>query len=394
MMGLGSVPRWVARLLSATVIAGLAVGGAGVAGGVAAASVAAPARVSAPAGISAHTGVSVAAGRGTAAARTTPALVWHTLTLINGWKSASKSTLVTGTPAWALSKGVVYLRGAITQTVTGGSAVFAQLPRAASPANYVYVETWTNHDAPGALYVTAPGVMEAYNGNAAAMTSLSGISYPATTMKSHKLALENGWVSSQPVWGTGNPSYEVSAGVVYLSGSMHGGTQHLAAVLPVAARPKHLLYIQVYSFTGHPGWLEIFPNGNLEAFGSVATSFTSLAGVSFPTSTAAWKAFSLEDNWTSGAGKFHTFGPAWTVINGIVYFTGSIYQSPASNGLWTALPAGVKTKTDVLELETIASGGNPGIVSVTDSLGLVGSAPFANAEAFTSLAGIAYPQSS
>jgi hypothetical protein len=63
----------------------------------------------------------------------------------------------------------------------------------------------------------------------------------------------------------------------------------------------------------------------------------------------------------------------------LVYFTGSIYQSTPSNGLWTSLPAGVKTKADVLEIETIASGGNPGVVAVTDSLGLVAGAPFANA---------------
>jgi hypothetical protein len=258
----------------------------------------------------------------------------------------------------------------------------------------LYIEVWTSGNVPGALYVTATGQMAAYDGKSTAMTSLSAASYPATTMKSHKLPLLNGWASSQGDWGSGNPSYEISAGVVYLSGSMHDGTKHLAAVLPVAARPKHVIYVQVYSFTGHPGYLKISPNGNLEAFGSVATSFTSLAGVSFPTATAAWKAFKLEDNWTSGAGKFHTAGPAWTVINGVVYFGGSIYQAPASNGLWTTLPTGVKTKADVLEIETIASGGNAGIVSVTDSLGLVGSTPFANAEAFTSLAGIAYPQSS
>jgi hypothetical protein len=378
MMGLVSMPRWVARLLSASVIAAFAVGGAGVGGGTAAASAAGPAAVSG------------AAAGGTAA----PTFIWHTLPLVNGWKSASKPALVTGTPAWALSKGVLYLRGAIMQTVSGEGTVFAQLPQAAWPASNLYFDVWTNGDVSGIVYVSKTGQMEAYAGNSAVMTSLAAVSYPATTMKSHKLALENGWVSSQSVWGTGTPSYEVSGGVVYLSGSMQAGTQHLAAVLPAAARPKHVLYVPVYNYGGTPGWLEVFPNGNLEAFGPAATSYTSLAGVSFPTATAAWKAFTLEDGWTSAAGKFHTYGPAWTVINGIVYFTGSIYQASGSIGLWTTLPAGVKTKADVLEIETDASGGNPGIVSVTDSLGLVGSVPYSNAQAFTSLAGIAYPQSS
>ncbi|HTR92364.1 MAG TPA: hypothetical protein VMI73_11545 [Trebonia sp.] len=388
MMGLVSLPRWAARLLSATVIAAFAVGGAGAAGGASAASVAAPARVSASAGV-ASAGVRSAP----AAPQTTPTFLWHTLPLVNGWQSASKPTLVTGTPAWALSKGVLYLRGAIMQPVTGGGTTFAQLPQAAWPASNLYFDVWTNGDVSGIVYVSKTGQMEAYAGNSTVMTSLAAVSYPATTMKSHKLALENGWVTSQSVWGTGDPSYEVSAGVVYLSGSMQAGTQHLAAVLPVAARPKHLLYVQVYNYGGTPGWLEIFPNGNLEAFGPAATSYTSLA-VSFPTATAAWKAFTLEGGWTSAAGKFHTYGPAWTVINGIVYFTGSIYQASNTIGLWTTLPAGVKTKADVLEIETDTSGGNPGIVSVTDSLGLVGSVPYSNAQTFTSLAGIAYPQSS
>jgi hypothetical protein len=36
---------------------------------------------------------------------------------------------------------------------------------------------------------------------------------------------------------------------------------------------------------------------------------------------------------------------------------------------------------------------DPGAVAITNSLGLVSSNPFSNAEAFTSLAGIAYPPS-
>lgn len=392
MMGLVSMPRWAARLVAATAIAGLAAAGAAVAGGAAAAAVAAPAAVSALGTAAAAGGA--AAGDGAAAPQATPTFLWHTLPLMNGWRTASTSRLVTGTPALAISKGVLYLRGAIAQTVAGGNATFAQLPKAAWPASNVYFEVYTNLDVPGIVYVTTSGAMEAFAGNSEQFTSLSAISYPATTMKAHKLALANGWMSSQSVWGTGDPSYEVSAGVVYLSGSMQGGVQHLAAVLPLAARPKHVLYVQVYNYVGTPGWLEIFPNGNLEAFGPDAKSYTSLAGVSFPTATAAWKAFATQDGWTSAAGAFHTYGPAWTVINGVVYLTGSMRQASGSVGLWTALPAGVRTKADVLEIEADTSGGNPGVVSVTDSLGLAGSVPYANAQAFTSLAGIAYPQSS
>ena len=40
-------------------------------------------------------------------------LTWNPLTLANGWQSASTSSLVTGTPAWAMHNGVIYLRGAV-----------------------------------------------------------------------------------------------------------------------------------------------------------------------------------------------------------------------------------------------------------------------------------------
>jgi hypothetical protein len=58
------------------------------------------------------------------------------------------------------------------------------------------------------------------------------------------------------------------------------------------------------------------------------------------------------------------------------------------------LPAAARTAADVLEIEVDTSGGNAGAIAVTDSLGLVSSAPFTNAKAFTSLAGIAYPKNS
>src|SRR5712692_3830750 len=59
-------------------------------------------------------------------------LTWHLLTLVNGWKPVARS-LHFGRPAYAVSGGIVYLRGAMK---SGPSLpVFAHLPRGARPAD-------------------------------------------------------------------------------------------------------------------------------------------------------------------------------------------------------------------------------------------------------------------
>lgn len=374
MKHLASLPRRAARLIMPALIAMTVIVGT--------AAVAAPAQA-----LPSHGSVRSAPAQATT-------FLWHPLPLINGWKSASQSKLVTGTPAWALSNGVVYLRGAIKQPKPG-SATFAQLAPNAWPGRALYIQVWTASDTPGILYVSPDGTMDAYTGNAVTFTSLAAVSYPKATMKSTKLVLEHGWKSSQPIYGTGDPSYAISGGVVYLSGSMHtGGTSHVAALLPKAARPAHQLFVQVYTFDGTPGWLQILPTGQVEAFGPVAADYTSLAGVSYPATGAKWHAFALIDAWKSGLTRFHTAAPAYTVIGGVVYLTGSMYEATYENGLWTFLPPAARTAADVLEIEADTSGGHAGLITITDRLGIAGSVPFSNAEAFTSLDGIAYPQSS
>jgi osmotically-inducible protein OsmY len=236
--------------------------------------------------------------------------------------------------------------------------------------------------------------MEAYDGNADTFASLSAVSYPAA-VKSHNLALKNGWVSSQPNYGTGNPAYAVSKGVVYLSGSMHTtGTMTLAFVLPKAARPGHILYISVYTFDGSSGFLEILKSGQVYVQGAQSNEFTSLAAVSFPVASTKWHDFKLEAGWKSDAKTYGTGSPAYAVVNGVVYLNGSMDQPTPGTGLWTNLPAAARTKTDVLEIEVYAVNGTTGSIAITNSLGLVSSMPFTNAEDFTSLAGVAYPQKS
>jgi hypothetical protein len=320
-------------------------------------------------------------------------LTWHPLALANGWASASTSSLRTGAPAWATQDGMVYLRGAV-KLPAGSNSTFATLPASARPAHNLYIQVYTNSDTPGTLYVGADGTMEAFNGNATTFTSISAVSYPTAAVKSTKLALKNGWASSQPNYGTGDPAYAVSHGVVYLSGSMHGGTTSVPAfVLPKAARPAHVMYVSVYTFDGSTGFLEILPTGAVDVAGADAASYTSLANISFPVASTTWHNFKLEAGWKSDASTFHTGNPAYAVTNGIVYINGSMDQPTSGTGLWTDLPAATRS-VDVLEIEVYTVNGTTGGIAITNSLGLVSSNPFTNAEAFTSLAAIAYPPSS
>ncbi len=58
-------------------------------------------------------------------------------------------------------------------------------------------------------------------GGAQGYTSLAGVSFPAATTAEHKLSLLNGWQSSPPGYGTGDPAYTVIGGVVHLAGAVH-----------------------------------------------------------------------------------------------------------------------------------------------------------------------------
>src|ERR1019366_10205103 len=71
---------------------------------------------------------------------------------------------------------------------------------------------------------------------------------PTTSLVWHQLKLLNGWVSAAS-WGTGPPSYAVSAqGVVYFAGSLRNGNTNLAAfVMPVGTRPGYYDCFAVYS---------------------------------------------------------------------------------------------------------------------------------------------------
>ena len=208
----------------------------------------------------------------------------HRLTLRNGWKSAQGP----GAPAYDVSAGVVYLSGLIEQPGVGTDHVTV-LPKAARPGSVMWLTVYTAAGTTGILVIYRTGVVRAIGAHTRGLTSLAGISYPVASATRHKLALSNGWISDDPIPGSGDPAYEIHDGIVYLSGSLHQPvtSSDVFAVLPPAARPRHDLYLATYTgATGAPGTLFIEPNGEMSAYNvpapADAPSYTSLAAISYP----------------------------------------------------------------------------------------------------------------
>ena len=125
-------------------------------------------------------------------------------------------------------------------------------------------------------------------GSGAGYAASVAASHPAAAKVSfHSLALLHGWMPAAPAFhdNVGNPAYAVSNGVVYLTGALHqtSGSNTEFARLPKSARPRHTLWIGVYSeAAADTQSLEIESNGNMFMLGPDASYFSSLAGISFP----------------------------------------------------------------------------------------------------------------
>jgi hypothetical protein len=326
-------------------------------------------------------------------ARQLPAatFTWHKLTLSNGWKPFGTPD---ATPAYAISGGVVYLTGSVVRPAPGGEE-FAVLPRAARPSHVLYRTVYGGTFTTASLAVAPDGIMQITAGSDYA--SLSGVSYPVAGFTWHKLTLIHGWKSGQSQYGTGSPAYAVKGGVVYLSGSLTqaSGSNDLLAVLPKAARPVHKMYLAVYTFASSTGSLIVGSNGDMYASSSPqsnARGFTSLAAISYPAPGTTWHKLRLINGWKPVETAFGS--PAYAVIGGVVYLSGSLWQATGSNFQDAHLPRAARPSHYVL-IAVFTTGGTSGVVSITASGGsYADSNPYSNAQGYTSLSAISYPRTS
>jgi hypothetical protein len=321
-------------------------------------------------------------------------LTWHSLHTINGWQSAA--SYGTGNPAWAVSKGVVYLSGSVGQGVLSNNVYFANLPRPARPSRVVIVPTYTYSDTSGWLEIYPNGAMYANStlfSNAQSFTSLAGISFPASFTTRHKLTLLNGWkfTAGGPVEAV--PAYSISHGVVHLSGSLRQrtGTKETFAVLPPAARPAHIEYITITTYRGVPGVLRIYPSGRAMAYAGRARTYAFLDGAAYPQASASRTALTLLNGWESARPIYRTGDPAYWVSGGVVHLSGSLRQPSIGNEEFAVLPTWARPGHD-LYLEVYTFEGTVGTLYIQpNGIMQVYSPTTSDATSYTSLATASFP---
>ena len=204
------------------------------------------------------------------------------LPLVGGWQGQLTTTGYES-PAWTLTAGTVRLTGPLT---SGTAPEFSVLPAFVRPAHTAYFPV-VNAGAWGAVIVKPDGTMQATGPGALTWTELAAVNFTTASTPVTPLSLLNGWQSAQGQWGTGDPGYTVTGGIVHLSGSLTqpaAGTVEFAT-LPPNAWPSHYLYITTYAFDGAIGTVEITPDGAMYASSPDLTDsekYTSLAGITFP----------------------------------------------------------------------------------------------------------------
>jgi hypothetical protein len=344
---------------------------------------------------------SAATGRSAAVRPATTSVTWHTLTLLNHWRSDQKF-LGTGDPAWAIRDGVVYLRGVMDQSPRGfnTSDTFAVLPKAARPARKLYLAVYAD-GVIGDLVVYPTGVMNVLSAaplEAKSFTSLDGISFPVAPTTGLALTLINGWKSGGQ-FGTGVPSVWKENGVVHLLGSLQAPTSSgissdVFAVLPPGARPARVLYINTFGYGGTGGSISVAPNGAMRVRITQGNSFTSLAAISFPAAPTTGHKLTLLHGWVSSQSQYQTGDPAYWVSNGIVHLLGSLKEPSGNSTMFAVLPPAARP-AHFLYIPTYTNNGDFGWVVVNPN-GWIFATNFAgdtSAKLYTSLS-LSYPVTS
>jgi hypothetical protein len=296
-----------------------------------------------------------------------PDCTWQPLALQNGWQSA-QPVYGTGDPSYCLgSDGMVYLSGSLAAPGGATSDQFAVLPPSAAPAHRDYLSVYTFAGTLGVLRIDPDGSLHAYNaqafaGQAAQYTSLAAVSFPAGGTAEQGLALQNGWQSGQPAYGSGDPAYLISGGAAHLDGStlQPGSALSIFTTLPAQAAPARCDFVtNVYTFAGTTGPMVIGENQISGATLAANDQFTSLAGLSYPVAQVSWQPLAM----LAGSQADACDPLSYAVVNGVVYLSGTM-QFPSSraipggfSGEFAVLPAGARP-AHVLYLDVAGQGAN------------------------------------
>lgn len=327
------------------------------------------------------------------AAPASPAFTVTSLHLYNHWVS-EQSVFNSGNPTASRdSNGYVHLAGSLARGTSPGAFT---LPVADRPASTLYIDDYTFGYTTGFVVIYPNGKVFMEGADATSYSSLAGISFPSASVGAFDLSLVNGWVSEDPAFSTGNPAVSLDpTGTVHLSGSLAGGSDlSTAFTLPAGMRPTHTTYLDVYTFGGTVGSLEITKSGSVTLFGGSVSNFTSLAGVSFQTAAAgAPSALPLSNGWKGGS---FTGGPPAALLDsqGVVHLSGALNKG-SNDTVAATLPSQDWPSHD-LYLPTYTFDGTPGGVEITTGgqiypVGTPTTGTSSTATEYTSLGSISFP---
>ena len=251
------------------------------------------------------------------------------LTLINGWYNAPFST---NAAKVVTQSGIVHFKGAIGTSGTNDEPFI--LPSAYRPSSVVWIPVDLCDAKNGRLVIYPNGAVlveaESSWSDAQCFTSLDGASFALNGSGFSNLTLINGWHASAYV--TSTPSAKKINGIVHLRGAIGtSGTNNnnTPFVLPAAFRPETYTLVPIDLCSGTNGQLDIAPSGEVfietETAWSNAQCFTSLDGVSFPTSYSGFKDMTPTNGWVS------EYQPAVKSSQGVVSFQGAIYTSGSNS---------------------------------------------------------------
>lgn len=176
---------------------------------------------------------------------------------------------------------------------------------------------------------------------------------------------------------------------MYLAGPLHqaGGSSSEFAVLPLAARPEHLIYVTVYTYGDTTGRLDIFPNDAIEAGSSPAGNaqeYNSLAAVSFPAAPAVGAKLALLHGWKASLPL--TGNPAYSVRSRIVRLSGAMHQPTGTKTDFAVLPKAARPAH--VTYVSVCTTTSPGVLQINTNGQMF--AFDANARTLTSLATVSY----